>query len=70
MDMARTLINSALNSFADVHPHGHSKILNAFLSTAATAYVLAYGPERAAQVLYAIADEVAVTNKQPPEENE
>lgn len=67
MDVVRTIINSTLDGFDGAHPHGRSKVLNAFLSVAATAYVLSYGPERAARVLYVIADQVATTNKHPPE---
>lgn len=69
MDVARILINSAVESF-DSHPYGRSKLLNAFLSTASTAYVLSFGPERAAQVLYTLADQVATINKPPTEESE
>lgn len=69
LDVVRTVINSTLDGFDGAHPHGRSKVLNAFLSTATTAYVLAYGPERAARVLYTLADQVATT-KQPPEKSE
>lgn len=69
MGVARILVNSALESF-DSHPYGRSKVLNAFLSTAATAYVLSFGPERAAQVLYTLADQVTTIGKPPPEESE
>lgn len=70
MDMARILINSTLDSFERAHPYGRSKVLNAFLSSAATIYVLSFGSERAAQVLYTLADQVATTNKPSPEESE
>lgn len=69
MDMARILVNSALESFECAHPYGRSKVLNAFLSTATTAYVLSFGSERAARVLYTLADQV-VTTKHPLEESE
>lgn len=69
MDVVRTVVNSTVDGFDGAHPHGCSKVLNAFLSTTAAAYVLSYGPERAARVLYTLADQVATT-KHPLEENE
>lgn len=69
MDVVRTVINSTVDGFDGAHPHGCSKVLNAFLSTATAAYVLSYGPERAARVLYTLADQVATT-KPPTEKSE
>lgn len=70
MDVARILVNSALESFERAHPYGRSKVLNAFLSSTAAAYVLSFGSEKAAQVLYTIADQVATTGKPPTEKSE